>query len=69
MSAVQKTIGGVLICRTGVADADQVEPGVVGTRRIAMKVGQDGGQFEAGQDLRGIDANRLADVDGVAPEF
>jgi hypothetical protein len=58
MSIVLRTLGVAFaaFCVWLAADEDQVEPGVGGTRGLALKIGQDGGQFAAGQDLRGIDA-------------
>jgi hypothetical protein len=44
------------------ADQDQVEPGVRGSRGLPRQVGQHGGQFAAGEDLRGVDADRGAEV-------
>ena len=49
------------------ADEDQVQPGVSRARGLALEIGQDGGQLAAGEDLRGVDADRVADVHGVAP--
>jgi hypothetical protein len=50
------------------ADQDQVEPGVARSWRLPRQVGQYGGQFAAGQDLRGVDADLGAEVHVVLLE-
>ena len=49
----------------GKADQDQIEPAVGRTAGLALEVGQDGGQFAARQNLRGVYADRGAGVHAV----
>ena len=58
-------LGGKQATAAREAAQDQVEPGVGRTRPFALEVGQDGGQFTAGQNLRGVDADRGYEVHRV----
>ena len=50
----------------GQAEDDPVEPRVGRARRLAPQIGQDGGQFPAGENLRGVDQ---AGISGLHRRF
>ena len=58
-------LGDAQATAAGEADENEIEPGVRGSRGLAVQVGQDGGQLAPGENLRGVDDDRAGELHGA----